>query len=291
MACSNLSSWRSLPCSPQSAMSAVRSALATATATALACSQPKWARLICGSRNSVLAASCPRSWNPAGVSVSGPLRRCYGGLRGRRLHPQDRSPGRRSRQPERDLKIPGQPHLRRHRRAGAGLPQPATGCQWLRLLNLDATYLHGRLGRAMQVCSRAVGMAIGVNADGRRELLGLKVGDSESELFWSEFIGSLKERALTGAKLVISEPTAASPTPSSGCSRAAAGSVVEFISCGTPPLLSCCMVMRRWCTATLATRASPKGPRWHAAQRSSGLQCGQASAERCPTLQKEGCRI
>ena len=34
-------------------------------------------------------------------------------------------------------------------------------------LYLDATYLHGRLGRAMQVCSRAVVVAMGVNADGR----------------------------------------------------------------------------------------------------------------------------
>ena len=56
---------------------------------------------------------------------------------------------------------------------------------------LDATYLHGRLGRAMQVCSRAVVVAMGVNADGRRELLGLKVGDSKSEPFWSQFLGSL----------------------------------------------------------------------------------------------------
>ena len=57
----------------------------------------------------------------------------------------------------------------------------------------------------MQVCSRAVVVAMGVNADGRRELLGLKVGDSESEAFWSEFIGSLKERGLSGVKLVISD--------------------------------------------------------------------------------------
>jgi putative transposase len=57
----------------------------------------------------------------------------------------------------------------------------------------------------MQVCSRAVVVAMGVNADGRRELLGLQVGDSESEPFWSDFIGSLKERGLTGIKLVISD--------------------------------------------------------------------------------------
>ena len=35
---------------------------------------------------------------------------------------------------------------------------------------------------------------MGVNADGRRELLGLKVGDSESEPFWREFLASLKQR-------------------------------------------------------------------------------------------------
>ena len=81
-------------------------------------------------------------------------------------------------------------------------PLEATGYAYL---YLDATYLHGRLGKAMQVCSRAVVVAMGVNADGRRELLGIKVGDSETESFWSEFIGSLKERGLTGVKLVISD--------------------------------------------------------------------------------------
>ena len=56
---------------------------------------------------------------------------------------------------------------------------------------LDATYLHGRLGLGQQVCSRAAVIAMGVNADSRRELLGLQVGDSESEGFWKAFIGSL----------------------------------------------------------------------------------------------------
>jgi putative transposase len=41
---------------------------------------------------------------------------------------------------------------------------------------------------------------MGVNADGRRELLGLKVGDSESEPFWREFLASLKQRGLTGVR-------------------------------------------------------------------------------------------
>jgi transposase-like protein len=70
---------------------------------------------------------------------------------------------------------------------------------------LDATYLKGRLGKAQQVCSRAVVVAMGVNEDGRRELLGLKVGDSESETFWAQFLSSLKERGLAGVRLVVSD--------------------------------------------------------------------------------------
>jgi len=70
---------------------------------------------------------------------------------------------------------------------------------------LDATYLHGRLGRNLQVCSRAVVVAIGINALGYREVLGIAVGDSEAEGFWRQFLSSLKERGLTGTRLVISD--------------------------------------------------------------------------------------
>lgn len=69
----------------------------------------------------------------------------------------------------------------------------------------DSTYLYGRLGRGLQACSRAVLISLYVNADGRRELLGLKVSDSESEGFWKAFIGSLKERGLAVAKIVVSD--------------------------------------------------------------------------------------
>ena len=70
---------------------------------------------------------------------------------------------------------------------------------------LDATVLNGRQGKAQQVTSRAAVVAMGVNSDGRRELLGLKVGNSETEAFWAEFISHLKERGLGGVKLVISD--------------------------------------------------------------------------------------
>jgi transposase-like protein len=72
-------------------------------------------------------------------------------------------------------------------------------------VDLDATYLKARLGTALQVCSRAVVVAMGVNADGRRELLGIQVGDSASEAFWAAFITSRKERGLAGLRQVISD--------------------------------------------------------------------------------------
>ncbi len=70
---------------------------------------------------------------------------------------------------------------------------------------LDATYLKGRQGKDQQVYSRVIVVAMGVNEDGRGELLGLKVGDSETEAFWAEFISLLKDRGLDGVKLVISD--------------------------------------------------------------------------------------
>ena len=86
----------------------------------------------------------------------------------------------------------------------AFLERPLEGARYP-YLYLDATYLHGRLGKTLQVCSRAVVVAMGVNADGRRELLGLQVGDRESEPFWREFLGSLKQRGLNGVRLVVSD--------------------------------------------------------------------------------------
>jgi transposase-like protein len=41
----------------------------------------------------------------------------------------------------------------------------------------------------MQVVSRAVVVAIGINALGYREVLGIAVGDSEAETFWRQFMG------------------------------------------------------------------------------------------------------
>ena len=68
---------------------------------------------------------------------------------------------------------------------------------------LDATYCKARVNR--RVVSQAVVVAVGVAADGRREVLGFDVGDTENEAFWTDFLRSLKARGLGGVQLVISD--------------------------------------------------------------------------------------
>jgi putative transposase len=68
---------------------------------------------------------------------------------------------------------------------------------------LDATYCKTRLNK--RVVSQAVVIATGVSADGRREVLGCAVGDSETQAFWTEFLRSLRDRGLGGVQLVISD--------------------------------------------------------------------------------------
>ena len=68
---------------------------------------------------------------------------------------------------------------------------------------LDATYIKVR--QSGRIVSVAVIVAVGVNNEGKREVLGLTVGVSEAETFWSEFLRSLTRRGLRGVKLVISD--------------------------------------------------------------------------------------
>ena len=61
---------------------------------------------------------------------------------------------------------------------------------------LDATYVKAR--RDHHIVSVAVIIAVGVNTDGRREVLGMTIGNSEAEPFWTEFLRSLTRRGLRG---------------------------------------------------------------------------------------------
>ena len=68
---------------------------------------------------------------------------------------------------------------------------------------LDATYCKARVNH--RIVSQAIVVAVGVAADGRREVLGFHVGDTENEGFWKAFLRSLKVRGLDGVKLVMSD--------------------------------------------------------------------------------------
>src|SRR3546814_12629109 len=67
---------------------------------------------------------------------------------------------------------------------------------------LDATYVKAR--RDHHIVSVAVIVAVGVNTDGRREVLGMTVGHSEAEPFWVAFLRPLARRGLRVVKLVTS---------------------------------------------------------------------------------------
>jgi len=68
---------------------------------------------------------------------------------------------------------------------------------------LDATYVKSRERGAVD--SQAVVVAVAVNAEGRRETLGMAVGPAETEAFWTDFLRSLMRRGLSGVRLVISD--------------------------------------------------------------------------------------
>ncbi len=86
-------------------------------------------------------------------------------------------------------------------RVRAFLDRPLEG-DWPYLW-LDATYIKVR--EAGRIVSVAAIVAVAANTEGRREVLGLAIGPSEAETFWSDFLRSLTRRGLRGVKLVISD--------------------------------------------------------------------------------------
>ena len=86
-------------------------------------------------------------------------------------------------------------------RVGAFLNRPLEG-EWPYLW-LDATYIKVR--RSGRIVSVAAIVAVAVNLDGRREVLGIAVQPSEAEVFWADFLRSLAERGLRGTRLIIAD--------------------------------------------------------------------------------------
>ena len=86
-------------------------------------------------------------------------------------------------------------------RVNAFLDRPLEG-DWPYLW-IDATYVKVRQGG--RIVSVATIIAVAVNTEGRREVLGMATGPSEAEPFWTAFLRSLTRRGLRGVKLVISD--------------------------------------------------------------------------------------
>ncbi|QDM15526.1 IS256 family transposase [Tardiphaga sp. vice352] len=86
-------------------------------------------------------------------------------------------------------------------RVNAFLERPIEG-DWPYLW-IDATYLKVRQNG--RIVPAAAIIAVGVNNDGRREVLGMDIGPSEAETFWTAFVRKLARRGLRGVKLVISD--------------------------------------------------------------------------------------
>ena len=86
-------------------------------------------------------------------------------------------------------------------RVKAFLERPIEG-DWPYLW-LDATYIKVR--QSGRIVSVAAIVAVAANTEGRREVLGLAIGPSEAETFWTDFLRSLTRRGLRGVKLVVSD--------------------------------------------------------------------------------------
>ena len=86
-------------------------------------------------------------------------------------------------------------------KVNAFLQRPVEG-DWPYLW-IDATWLKVR--ESHRIVSVAVIIAVAVNTDGRREVIGMATGPSEAETFWTDFLRSLLRRGLRGVKLVISD--------------------------------------------------------------------------------------
>ncbi|MDQ0904706.1 hypothetical protein QFZ22_000691 [Streptomyces canus] len=83
------------------------------------------------------------------------------------------------------------------------------------------------------VVSQAAVIATGISATGHHEILGVRVGDSESKPFWTKFLRSLRARGLENVQLVISDSHSVWWPRSAPSSSARPGKGAGFTSSGT----------------------------------------------------------
>ena len=142
---------------------------------------------------------------------------------------------------------------------------------------LDATYVKVR--EAGRIVSVAVTVAVAVNDQGCREVLGMAIGASEAEAFWTEFLRSLARRGLRGVKLLISDDhkgLKARPGSSAPPGKDAA--------CTSPA--TCWPMPAARAGASSPPSSPPPSPRrTPTARRPSGVRSPTSSGPRCPSWQ------
>jgi putative transposase len=182
------------------ATSATASARPGATASAIAASTRALDRGSCASRSCVRAATSHLSWKREGSekALIAVIQEAWiGGVSTRRVDELVQAMGLSGISKSQVSKLCKDIDERVH----AFLDRPLAG-EWPYLW-LDATYLKQREGG--RIVSVAAIIAVAVNTDGKREIVGLHIGPSEAETFWSGFLKSLSRRGLRGVKLVISD--------------------------------------------------------------------------------------
>jgi putative transposase len=141
---------------------------------------------------------------------------------------------------------------------------------------LDATYVRSRIGG--RIVSTAVIIATAVNSDGRREVLGLDIGPSEAETFWTEFLRKLA-RPVSGASSSSSRMLMrASKPPSRGCCTLA-GSAAGCTSCATSWRMPARAAAGWWRRSS----APPSRKRTPTAPAPNGAKSPTSSAPKCPS--------
>lgn len=68
---------------------------------------------------------------------------------------------------------------------------------------VDATYLKVRQDH--RIASKALLVAMGLNSEGHKEIIGFSLADAETKESWTEFLRSLKARGLSGMKMFTSD--------------------------------------------------------------------------------------
>ena len=125
---------------------------------------------------------------------------------------------------------------------------------------LDATYLKVRQGG--RTVSVAAIIAVAANTDGRREIIGLSIGDSEAMVFWMEFLRSLMKRGLKGVKLVVSDAHEGLKAAATKVLQAGHGNAAAFTRQETCSHVSRSLSNRAWprCCARRSPRPPPIKP-------------------------------